>query len=165
MNSFFNLAMYIVIGTLGGYFGTKLKLPSGALMGSMLAIIFFKLLTKINWNIPGNFDFVVQVLLGVVLGCSFYPEMLKTLNKVMFPIMSTTLVITIVGLLLALIFVKFGFLDFQNAYLSTSPGAMTAILGLAIDNKCNLPVIICFHFFRVIFIIVTAPFIIKYLAH
>jgi hypothetical protein len=55
-------------------------------------------------------------------------------------------------------------LDPGTAYLGTSPGAMSALIVLAIDNPAKEALVVCFHFFRVVFIILTAPIILKYLS-
>ena len=45
MNYLISLPIFLAVGTLGGYLGTKLKIPAGALIGSLLAVICFKLIS------------------------------------------------------------------------------------------------------------------------
>jgi uncharacterized membrane protein AbrB (regulator of aidB expression) len=71
MNYLISLPIFLAIGTLGGYLGTKLKIPAGALIGSLLAVICFKLISRVDWNVPKTFTFVLQVFLGIMVGASF----------------------------------------------------------------------------------------------
>ena len=165
MNAFAGLAIYLCIGTIGGLLGTKLRIPGGVLVGALLFVILFKLLFEINWQIPRQFGFVLQVFLGVVVGATFQAEMVKVLGKVIVPVMTSTLVLVGSGVILSIIFTRLNLLDIGTAYLGTSPGAMSALIVLAIDSGTNATLVTCFHFFRVVFIILTTPFLFKYLFH
>jgi membrane AbrB-like protein len=163
MNYLISLPIFLAIGTLGGYLGTKLKIPAGALIGSLLAVICFKLISRVDWNVPKTFTFVLQVFLGIMVGASFQPGMLKVMGRLFFPVITSTLLLVGTGLLLSMVFTRMGLLDMGTAYLATSPGAMSALLVVALDSGKDAAVITCFHFFRVVFIILTMPLIYKYL--
>ncbi len=163
MNYQISLPIFLAVGTLGGYLGTKLKIPAGALIGSLLAMICFKLISRVDWNVPKTFTFVLQVFLGIVVGASFHPSMLKVMGRLFFPVITSTLFLVGTGLLLSMVFTRMDLLDMGTAYLATSPGAMSALLVVAIDSGRDAAVITCFHFFRVVFIILTMPLIYKYL--
>ncbi len=163
MNYLISLPIFLAVGTLGGYLGMKLKIPAGALIGSLLAVICFKLISRVDWNVPKTFTFVLQVFLGIMVGASFQPGMLKVLGQAFFPVITSTLLLVGTGLLLSMVFTRMGLLDMGTAYLATSPGAMSALLVVALDSGKDAAVITCFHFFRVVFIILTMPLIYKYL--
>ncbi len=163
MNYLISLPIFLAVGTLGGYLGTKLKIPAGALIGSLLAVICFKLISRVDWNVPRTFTFVLQVFIGIMVGASFQPGMLQVMGRVFFPVITSTLLLVGTGLLLSMVFTRMGLLDMGTAYLATSPGAMSALLVVSLDSGKNAAVITCFHFFRVVFIILTMPLIYKYL--
>ena len=163
MNYMISLPIFLAVGTLGGYLGTKLKIPAGALIGSLLAVICFKLISRVDWNVPKTFTFVSQVFLGIMVGASFQTDMLKVMGRVFFPVITSTLLLVGTGLLISMVFTRMGLLDMGTAYLATSPGAMSALLVVALDSGKDAAVITCFHFFRVVFIILTMPLIYRYL--
>jgi len=163
MNYLISLPIFLAIGTLGGYLGTKLKIPAGALIGSLLAVICFKLISRVDWNVPKTFTFVLQVFLGIMVGASFQTDMLKVMSRVFFPVITSTLLLVGTALLISMVFTHMGWLDMGTAYLATSPGAMSALLVVALDSGKDAAVITCFHFFRVVFIILTMPLIYRYL--
>lgn len=163
MNPFLSLFTYLLVGAFGGYLGAKIKLPAGTLVGAMLAVVAFKILSQRSWSIPTGYGFLVQVLVGVTVGCTFHPDMLKTFTKIGVPLISSTVVLVLTGIALSVVFARVGLMDISTAYLSTSPGAMSAIVWLALDHQSDAPVVVSFHFFRVVFVILTAPLILKYL--
>ncbi len=162
MNYFISLPVFMVVGLLGGIVGAKLKIPAGALIGSLIAVICFKLITRVDWDVPKVFTFVLQVFLGIMVGASFQSDMLKVMGSVFIPVITSTLFLVGVGLLLSMVFSRMGLMDMGTAYLGTSPGAMSALIVMALESGKDATVITCFHFFRVVFIILTLPIIYKY---
>ena len=157
------LLYYLVLGLVGGLIGAKLKIPAGALIGAMLAIIFFKMFTRLHWQVPSSFTFILQVFLGIMVGASFQPELLQVMKKIAVPVILSCVVLVGTGVLLAIVFTKLGLLDIATAYLGTSPGAMSALIVLALDSQTQPTLVVCFHFFRVVFVILTAPLIFKWI--
>jgi membrane AbrB-like protein len=157
------LLYYLILGLVGGLIGAKLKIPAGTLIGAMLAIIVFKLVTRLHWQIPNSFTFILQVLLGIMVGASFQPELLQVMKKIALPVVLSCVVLVGTGVLMAIVFTKLGLLDMGTAYLGTSPGAMSALIVLALDSQTHPTLVVCFHFFRVVFVILTAPLIFKWI--
>ena len=153
--------VYIGLGIVGGIVGARLKIPAGSLIVAMLTIIIFKLITKTHWEMPKGFNFILQVALGIMVGSSFQPAMVPVLKKLIFPVLTSTVTLVGVGVLLSLIFARMGVLDAPAAYLGTSPGAMSALIVLAFESGTSATLVVCFHFFRVVFVIISAPLLLK----
>ena len=164
MNTIVSLTIYLCVGALGGIIMSRFKIPAGAMLGAMLAVVLFKLLLQKSWPVPRNFGLLVQILVGVMVAISFHPDMIKTLGKIIIPVTSSTFVLVGAGFLLALIYAKTGMLDINTAYLGTSPGAMAALVFMAIETQSNATVVATFHFFRIFFIVITAPLLFKYIS-
>jgi len=164
MSSSLGLLSYLALGLIGGLIGAKLRIPAGTMIGAMLTIILFKMFTKLHWEIPRNFTFMLQVFLGIAVSASFQPGLMQAMKKIALPVVISCVVLVGTGALLALIFTKLGVLDFGTAYLGTSPGAMSALIVLALDSPGQPMLVVCFHFFRVIFVILTAPLIFRWIS-
>jgi membrane AbrB-like protein len=164
MSSSLGLLAYLGLGLLGGFLGAKLKIPAGALIGAMLTIICFKLLVKVHWQIPKNFTFIMQVFLGIIVGASFQPELMEAMKKIAIPVIISCVVLVGSGLILAIVFTRLGLVDIGTAYLGTSPGAMSILTVLALESQAQPMLVVCFHFIRVVFVILTAPLIFKLLS-
>lgn len=163
MNTFLALGIYLLIGTVGGLIGMRIKLPGGIMVGAMLAVILFKVISHQDWSLPKHYNIVIQILVGVMVGASYNADIARAVNKVIGPVIVSTLVLVFTGVILALIFTKLNLLDVATSYLSTSPGALSSIFSLAVDANAHPPIVAAFHFFRVIFIILTAPLVLKIL--
>lgn len=164
MSSSLGLFAYLGLGLVGGALGAKLKIPAGALIGAMLTIIVFKMTMKMHWEIPKGFTFALQVFLGIMVGATFQPDLLHVMKKIALPVIISCVVLVGAGILMAAIFAKLGLLDFGTAYLGTSPGAMSALIVMALDSGAQPMLVVCFHFFRVVFVILTAPLIFKWIS-
>ena len=164
MNASLGLFTYLGLGLVGGALGAKLKIPAGALIGAMLTIIVFKMALKMHWEIPKGFTFALQVFLGIMVGASFQPELLHIMKKVALPVIISCVVLVGTGILMAVIFTRLGLLDVGTAYLGTSPGAMSALTVMAFDSGAQPMLVVCFHFVRVVFVILTAPLIFKWIS-
>ena len=107
----------------------------------------------------------LTVLAIIMVGASFQPDMLPVLKKLFFPVLTSTVTLVGVGIILSVIFTRMGILDAPAAYLSTSPGAMSALIVLAFESGASATLVVCFHFFRVVFVILTAPLFLKLFSH
>lgn len=165
MPSHLGWLVYIGLGIIGGLTGSRLKIPAGSLIVAMLTIMAFKLITKTDWAMPKGFNFFLQIALGIMVGASFQPDMVPALKKLFFPVLASTVTLVGMGILLSIIFTRMGILDAPSAYLGTSPGAMSALIVLAFDSGSSVTLVVCFHFFRVVFVILTAPLLLKFFSH
>ena len=164
MSTSLGLLAYIGLGIVGGVIGAKLKIPAGALIGAMLTIIVFKMTMKMHWEIPKGFTFALQVFVGIMVGATFQPELFHVMKKIALPVIISCVVLVGAGVLMAIVFTRLGMLDMGTAYLGTSPGAMSALVVLALDSQAQPMLVVCFHFVRVVFVLLTAPFVFKWLS-
>ena len=164
MSSSLGLLTYLGLGFVGGALGAKLKIPAGALMGAMLTIIVFKMTMKMHWEIPTGFTFALQDFLCIMVGATFQPELFHVMKKIALPVIISCVVLVGAGILMAVIFAKLGLLDIGTAYLGTSPGAMSALIVMALDSGAQPMLVVCFHFVRVVLVILTAPLIFKWIS-
>ncbi len=151
------LLYMFLAGTFGGLVLWKLKVPSGALMGAMIGVVIYKYISRSQVEFPVSLNLAVQIFIGVSIGALFQVEMMHELKVMFWSVVFSCMALVLAGLLFSFVLIKCGVLDTSTAYLSTSPGAMTAMIGLAMDTSANLPMVMTFHFFRISFVIVTAP--------
>jgi membrane AbrB-like protein len=164
MSTSLGLLTYVGLGIVGGVIGAKLKIPAGALIGAMLTIILFKMTMKVHWEIPKGVTFALQVFVGIMVGATFQPELFHVMKKIALPVILSCVVLVGVGALMAIVFTRLGMLDIGTAYLGTSPGAMSALIVMAFDSQAQPMLVVCFHFVRVVFVLLTAPFVFKWLS-
>ena len=165
MTNFWGVGLYLLVGALCGWIGDKLKVPAGAMIGAMAGVILCKFLIHDEVAMPRSFGFVVQAALGVLVASTFHPDMLKTLKSLAIPVVVSSLVLIGTGGILAIVFYRLNLLGASTAYIATSPGAMSALIAMSLDGSASPVLVTCFHFFRLVFILLTAPWIFKILSH
>ncbi len=156
-----NLIIYLLVGFVGGYLGMKTRLPAGTILGAVLAVIALKLIVNTSWSTPKSYGFICQVFLGVLIALTYQPGMFKVLGSLAVPMFISTFLLVLCGFAFALVLAKYWPLDLPTAYIATSPGGMSALVPMAVDIEVNAALIAYFHFFRIFFVVVTAPFIFK----
>jgi membrane AbrB-like protein len=161
INGLTGVGLYLLVGTVGGLIGSRMKVTGGTLLGAMLAVILLKVMVQREFDIPKGYAFIVQVLIGIMVGASYTQEMNGLFARIALPVVISTLVLVAAGLIISLVLVRTGLLDASTAYLSTSPGAMSAMISLAGEGQANSPVVLLFHFFRIALIILTAPVVFR----
>lgn len=164
MNEYAGYGLYLCIGTIGGMVGAKIKIPGGVLTGAMVSVMVCKWFMQTQWEMPKEFNFITQVLVGVMVASTFHPDMIKTLKSIAIPVVISSIMLVGAGCLLAVIIRHLGLLDAATAYIATSPGAMTSLIPLSVEGSANPVIVTCFHFFRLLFILLTAPWILKALS-
>jgi membrane AbrB-like protein len=157
MSSTIHLIAYLAVGFAGGYLGLRLKIPAGVIIGAIAGVVALNLFEQKQVNLPAGYIFVIQVLIGVMIGSQFRPDLIPVLGRLALPIAGCTLLLVMVGLAMAWAFARLGLMDLATAYLSTSPGAMTALVSMAAETDSNAAVVFVFHFFRIVFVLATAP--------
>jgi len=123
----------------------------------MLAVIVFKALGHGAYGLPKAYVFAVQVLVGVMIGAGYTPQVGAMVMEMIWPIVLSTLGIVAAGLALGLIFSRALCFDPVTGYLATSPGGLSALIPLAAEADALPTVVAAFHFFRLVFILLTAP--------
>ena len=155
------LLIILLVGGFGGLAGAWLKIPGGTLVGAMFAVILFKALGHGDYNVPKIYIFLVQVMVGVMVGAGYTPELGGMVLQIIKPVFLSTLVLVAAGLAMGLLFSRILPMDPVTGYLATSPGAMSSLVAMAAESKAQPTIVAAFHFFRLIFILLTAPLLLK----
>jgi hypothetical protein len=124
-------------------------------------VIIFKAFGHGDYTTPRMYIYIVQVLVGVMVGVGYSPEMAGVLGRLIVPVLTSTLVLVGAGLIMGLAVARMLALDPVTGYLATSPGAMSSLIALAAEVKAQPAVVAAFHFFRLVFILLTAPLLLK----
>lgn len=165
MNAFTTVIIYLAVGAVGGLIGCKFKFPASALLGSCFAVILFNLLWRNDMQLPKNYTTVIQILVGVMVGASFTPDMFKNLGHVAFLVFGTTIVLMIAGVGLAAFFSWTGMMDPATALLATSPGGISGLVPVAAEIGANPPLVFICHMVRILAVLITTPILLVLVRH
>jgi membrane AbrB-like protein len=146
----------IAIAALGGGIAMLLGLPAGWLMGGALAVTGAAM-AGIEVSMPDRLRDVVFVLIGMSMGASVAPDSLQLLAS--WPIslaglvVELVLIITLTGWMLA----KFFKLDTGTAYLSSFPGHLSFVMGIAAAGVGDPRQIVIIQVIRILMLTIAVP--------
>ena len=126
------LMLTAVAAIAGGLIGHFCKIPSGAMIGSMLGVA----LLNIFWNkaaLPPNYAVVLQIAAGAMVGTRITMDTVASLKNLVVPVLIIVFGVVVINFALGLAISRFSSLDITTAMFSSSPGGMTE-MALAADS-------------------------------
>lgn len=138
-----SLVGLIACGLIGGLVGLALRVPLGALVGSIVGAGAFHLAVSGVPPLGRGFLIVAQVLVGSIVGASVTRAVFGTIRTVLVPAAVFCLMMPALGLAAGWLFMaRVGHVDLLTAFLSSAPaGAMemsTAALAFDADAEAVL---------------------------
>lgn len=152
----FAVFLTIAISAAGGGAASALGLPAGWLMGGALAVTVAAMLGA-PVTMPDRFRDVTFVLIGMSMGASVAPDSLTLLAS--WPISLAALALELVVIVAATGFMLtrvFG-LDKGTAYLSSFPGHLSFVMGIAATGVGNARQIVIIQVIRILMLTIAVP--------
>jgi membrane AbrB-like protein len=148
------VATTLLAALAGAALATRLGIPSGALIGAMLAVGLLKITGVPTFDVPAAGRFAVYCAVGWLLGQTFTAESLRQLKAAAVPILACVALFVVFGLVLGWALWQFAGFDAHTAFLSTAPGAIVQIGVLSADSKANVPLVLTVHVLRITSVII-----------
>lgn len=153
----------LIIAIIGGLIGMKLKIPAGALIGSMIFVAIFNICCE-KGELPANFRVVAQILVGGLIGLSFSRESLIGLKELIGPAILLTVGLLVFCILLGYLISKFTGMDLMTALFSSAPGGLSEMTLISEAYGADISKVILLQLTRMILVITVLPFIIGFLS-
>jgi uncharacterized protein len=157
---------YLFIGAMVFFFiwlVKKLHFPIPHLMGTLLAVILFKLLHIEIIELPHYILIIGQLLFGTCMGIQINLEDLKlSFNKVFIYTLISCILLIFFSLGFSWVLANLNDFSFISAFLSLAPGGMDVMGFTAKEANANLSMVTAFQLFRIFFIILFVPPLIKF---
>ncbi|MHA6729259.1 AbrB family transcriptional regulator [Devosia sp. A369] len=144
--------LILLISSFGGWIATLLGLPAGWLMGGALAVTAAAM-AGVNISLPDWLRDVTFVLIGMSMGASVAPDSLTLIAS--WPISLAGLVLELV--LIIWMLVRVFKLDAGTAYLSSFPGHLSFILGIAAAGVGDSRQIVIIQVIRILMLTIVVP--------
>ena len=144
----------------GGLAGNRLGLPAGTLMGAMLAVAVYNIITG-SAVIPPQMKIFAQIILGGIIGTGLNLEVLKGFKEVLLPVMVFVTLLFAFSIISALIISKITGMDIITALFSCSPGGLSEMTIIAYSYNANVPVVALIHLSRIVSVVLFYPFLAK----
>lgn len=152
-----DLARLALLGVGGAAVGIGLKIPSGALVGAMVAVGAGSLIGGWNLRMPDPVFTVGLTLIGAHIGGQMTRDTVGIIWASIIPALSVVLLLIGLGLGVAFVLSFLGVMDLRDALFSASPGAMSAVVGMSASAGANAALVASFHVLRIVLVTVSLP--------
>ncbi len=141
----------------GAWLGGKLKLPSGYLIGGMIAGLVVKGILGSNVPMGSALSIISQILVAYVIVSNSNVEVIKQHPEVVPVALAYIFVLSAFCLGLAFVLNKVFHFDIRTAIFATAPGGLSGMALTMSDAGAETPISMMFHLFRMILVMVTTP--------
>lgn len=154
--SFLATLLTLGVAAIGGGIATLLGLPAGWLMGGALAVTAAAM-AGMPVSMPNRLRDVAFLLIGMSMGASVAPDSLSLIAS--WPVslaglvLELVLIITLTGWMLARVFK----LDAGTAYLSSFPGHLSFVMGIAAAGVGDPRQIVIIQVIRILMLTIAVP--------
>jgi membrane AbrB-like protein len=154
----------IAIAGVGASVGVVLKLPAGALLGSLIAGAALNVTGVAQPVLPPWLLAISYAVVGWRIGLSFTRDTLRVAGKAMPRILlSVALLIAFCGGIAAVLTRWWG-IDPVTAYLATSPGGMDSVAIIAASSPVDVPFVMALQVLRFLGVLLIGPPLAKFVA-
>lgn len=150
----------LAIALAGAAVFLKLHVPVGAMIGAMVFVAAYNLLSGNAFVFPET-TYALQVCSGVLVGSTVTPGTLRQLRRLWKPYLVMMAVLLSVTLWISLFLARFSTLDGISALLAVSPGGMTDMTILSATLGANSAYVALLHTCRMLVILLCVPPFIK----
>ncbi len=152
----------LVIGSIGGIIGVKLKIPAGAMIGSMISVGLYNVFVGKGY-VPSNFKTVAQIVIGCIIGLNFTMDSILGLKKLIIPSIILVIGLTTLSIVLGLILYKTTGLDLPTALFSSAPGGLTDMVIMSESFNAQTHIVALLHLIRLTTVLTVLPLVIKFI--
>ncbi|MBO4318039.1 MAG: AbrB family transcriptional regulator [Mailhella sp.] len=161
------ILLLIASGTAVGCLFHYLSVPGGGMLGAVAGAVAVKLAYAGDIAVPPALYNAIQIGMGICIGAMFSVELLPVM-KAQLPVMLISSGMLLLAGLAAAFWVRHVTdMDVISSILSTSPGGLNAVVGMAEANE-HMPKILAFQMIRyylVIFMVPVLCWIMKFFYH
>jgi membrane AbrB-like protein len=149
----------LAAATVGGVLLRLTGLQGGLALGAMLGAAVYTLLRGDEGiEVPPLAQDAALIVLGAVIGAGVTRSVLADLRGLLLPAIIASVAIILAGIAIALALRWFGAAPADDV-LATSPGALSAVIAVAVDRGVAPAEVALFHLVRLLMVLATLPLV------
>lgn len=150
----------LVIALVFGLVGYRLKLPAGVMVGAMVGVILFNVLTGKAYFYT-DLKVVLQIMSGAMIGSRIHKRDLLEAKKIVWPAVILMVGMIAFNLSSGMLVYLISPLDAATSLFATAPGGMTDMAIISADLGANPAYVALLQLVRILIIIICMPPILK----
>jgi hypothetical protein len=155
-----NFIITLITALIFGFIALRLKVPAGALLGSVVGIIILNSFTEMAL-FPDEIKIFSTSLIGAYVGCNVTREDIRQMRIIAKPVAVMVLIMFSYNMISSILLTKTSGLDFTTAFLAMSPAGIADMSLIALEMGANAPAVTTIQMMRLIAVITLCPFVIK----
>jgi hypothetical protein len=155
-----NLLLTILAGSAGAYIGLRLKLPAGALIGSMVAVLVMNLI----WNnafMPESLRIIIRIAAGALIGSRIQKKDVWALRNTLGSAIVMVVGVLVLSVASGLMVFSLSNLDLATALLASAPGGMSDMSLIADELGADTPKVALLHLVRIMSVLGLFPILLR----
>ncbi len=155
------LIITILIGIIGALIGIKLKIPAGAIIGALISVVIFNVLTG-KAVFPQEFKIITQMGTGAYIGSQISKKDVLELKKIVKPAIILTTSLCAFNIVVGVFLSKNTNIDLVTALFATAPAGLTDMTLISVDFGADSSKVAALQLVRLITVVTFMPTLIKY---
>jgi membrane AbrB-like protein len=158
-----NLLITLIVGIIGGIAFLRLKIPAGAMIGSMLAVALFNIITG-NAYLPLSTKIITQIAAGAFIGAGIKRKDIMDMRFMIKPALLMVSLMISLDLLIGYIMFRTTGIDLVTALFACAPGGLVDMALISNDFGADSSKVAILQLVRLIGVMMLLPAIIKYVS-
>lgn len=156
MNLIVQLLITFFIAMIGAIIAMKLKIPAGAMVGSMIFVSVFNIIFDFAY-FPTDLKTMTQIISGLFIGCKITKYELVSLKKSIKPAIINTVFILLLCLCMGVILYLLTDYSLATCTFATAPGSMVDMAIIGMDMGADTSVVSVLQLVRLVTILCVFP--------
>lgn len=157
-----NLILTIIVGFIGGITALRLKIPAGAMVGSMIAVGAFSIITGRAF-MPQNVKIITQISAGAFIGAGISRKDVLNLKLVVKPAILMVLSMILLNLFLGYIMHKVTGIDLVTCLFASAPAGVVDMSLISSDMGADTSKVAVLQMVRLLVVFTIVPSMMKFI--
>jgi uncharacterized protein len=156
------LILTLIVGIIGGTIALRLKVPAGAMVGSMIAVSVFSVITGAAF-VPQNLKLITQIAAGAFIGAGIKRKDVIELKLIVKPAILMISIMIILDLLMGYIMYKATGLDLVTALFASAPAGIVDMSLISDDLGADTSKVAVLHLIRLMSVLMFFPALMRFI--
>lgn len=157
------LTITLIVGITGGLAALKLKIPAGAMIGSMLCVAFYNVITG-NAFLPQDIRVITQIAAGAFIGSGIRYKDVQDLKLMIKPAVLMVSAMMILDLLMGYLMYKITGIDLVTSLFASAPGGLMDMTLISVDLGADTSKVAVLQMARLMTVMIIFPPMIKFIS-
>lgn len=157
------LIITLIVGIVGGIIAMRFKMPAGAMVGSMIAVTIFSIITG-HAFVPQNVKVITQIAAGAFIGAGIKRKDVIALKLIVKPAIFMVASMIILDLFMGYIMFKVTGIDLVTSLFATAPAGIVDMSLISDELGADTSKVVVLHLIRIVSVLIIFPPMMKLIA-